>query len=1624
MSLAQLFYLKESIRKRVRRRVRQNTPPRTSQFTMEPLENRLLLSMTPVAADLTSVLPNATNLEPTAITQAAAPNQTVSFQLDYQDTGSGAGTTGLGLRIHYNSNQLRPGEAGPDSQFGTGDDVAVLTNLFGGAASTLKIGPQDQADTSNFDGDASTDRFVLMSWADFSGQFPKGPAALFTSNWTTTADFSGTTVNFTTSSRPPGRGLNATSADITLGETNQSPVLGAIGNRTVDEGTALTFTINATDADVPANTLTFSASGLPTGATFDPTTRTFSWTPTESQGSNTFTGIIFTVDDGQGGTDSETISITVNEVNQAPVLGTIGNKTVTVGQPLTFTVTATDADVPANSLTFSATTLPPGASFDATTGLFSWTPGQVGETNLIFTVQDNGTPSLSDSEAVNITVRAQPNQAPVANTDTYSTSEDTVLVITSPGLLGNDTDANNDALTAIPVTGPTHGIISLDTDGRLTYTPDLNFNGADSFTYKANDGTADSNVATVNVTVTAVNDAPVVLTDSYSTSEDEALVITGPGVLTNDVDVDGNPLAAVLVSGPAHGTLTLNASGGFTYTPTANFNGTDSFTYKANDGTVDSNVATVNVTVTLLNDAPVLEVIGNKTVQVGQALTFTINATDADVPANVLTFSASGLPTGATFDPTTRTFSWTPTVVQVGNSGVTFTVNDGQGGTDSETITIGVTTVSNANPVLGTIGNRTVDEGQALTFTLSATDADSPTQPLVFSASGLPLGATFDPTTRTFSWTPTEAQGPNTFTGLTFTVNDGQGGTDSETISITVNQVNQAPVLGTIGNKTVQVGQNLTFTISATDADVPVNALTFSASGLPTGATFDATTRTFSWTPSAGQLGDAEVSFTVQDDGSPQLSDSETITINVTPIPNRNPVADDDTYTIGQDQVLNIDAPGVLEGDTDADGDTLSVIATDSAGLQGEVLQVTDGSFIFTPTAGFTGTTSYRYTVGDLVGGTDTGTVTITVEPVDVAPTVTINQAGGQADPTSTSPILFDVVFSEAVTGFDATDVSFAGSTAGGTLQANVTGSGSTYQVAVSGMTSSGEVVASLGPGAATDSGGKGSAASTSTDNTVTFTGVDDEAPTVRMEQGGAQEDPTSQSPIWFDVTFSEAVTGFGPEDISFAGSTVSGQLTAEVLGSGSTYLVLVSGMTSSGLVVASVLPGAATDAAGNPNSASTGPDNGVTFVVNNAAPIVNSVGTILEENSVAGTEVGFVSATDPDPGQALTFSILSGNDHGAFAIDGSSGRITVANSAVLDFEKTAHFTLTVQALDNGVPALSASNTFDIQLVDVNEAPNLTAPATKKNLENTTTVATVTANDPDAGATLSFTLSGTDAAKFRLDGTGSTRTLRFVNAPDFERPTDAGRNNVYNVTVTVSDGTLSESKSIVVTVTDVREGGSKPYVINGTKRGDEIIVKERNDGRISVTINHKTSEVHLRSGQELQVFGLDGNDRVVLDGLKRTVLVDGGAGHDTIDASRVIRPQSSLVLRGGSGQDVLVGGFGKDRLEGGDGKDVLAGNKGNDRLLGGNANDLLIGGLGDDVLEGNNGDDALLGGPGRDSLYGGQGKDTLIGGREDARLDGGPGSDLVLKLDRDAQAPGTQRKLLSSQPAWIRQFVG
>ena len=337
------------------------------------------------------------------------------------------------------------------------------------------------------------------------------------------------------------------------------------------------------------------------------------------------------------------------------------------------------------------------------------------------------------------------------------------------------------------------------------------------------------------------------------------------------LDWSANPVEGWIGVSPASGSLEAGVEETVTVT-------VDRADQPAGDlrGGIDltSNAGTARVTVEAavapeptegeVNQAPVLAAIGDQGVAEGGTLRIELSASDED--SDDLTYAVSGHPPGSSLSEST--FAWDPTHEQAGAYEVTFTVSDGRGGTDSETVTITVEETNRA-PVLAAVGDQGVAEGGSLQIELDGSDADE--DDLTYSVSGHPSGSSLSEST--FMWTPTHEQAGAY--EVTFTVSDGRGGTDSETITITVEETNRAPVLAAVGDQGVAEGGALRIELDASDADE--DDLTYSVSGHPSGSSLSEST--FTWEPTHGQSGAYEVTFTVSDGRGGR--DSETITITV-----------------------------------------------------------------------------------------------------------------------------------------------------------------------------------------------------------------------------------------------------------------------------------------------------------------------------------------------------------------------------------------------------------------------------------------------------------------------------------------------------------------------------------------------------------------------------------------------------------------------------------------------------------------------------------------------------------------------------------------------------------------------
>ena len=257
----------------------------------------------------------------------------------------------------------------------------------------------------------------------------------------------------------------------------------------------------------------------------------------------------------------------------------------------TISVLANDTDAEGDTLTVTAVTQGAHGSVANNSTSVSYTPAHdfFGSDSFTYTISDGN--GGTDTATVSVTV-LNVEDPPHATNDSATILEDSGA--NTINVLANDTDVDGDTLTVTAVTQGAHGSVAISGTS-VSYTPVHDFFGSDSFTYTVSDGHGGTDVGTVSMTVQNVNDPPVANADSYTVNQDTLLTVVAPGILGNDTDVDNDALTANLVSGTTHGTLSFGSSGSFTYTPNAHFAGTDSFIYRANDGTVNSNAATVTI---------------------------------------------------------------------------------------------------------------------------------------------------------------------------------------------------------------------------------------------------------------------------------------------------------------------------------------------------------------------------------------------------------------------------------------------------------------------------------------------------------------------------------------------------------------------------------------------------------------------------------------------------------------------------------------------------------------------------------------------------------------------------------------------------------------------------------------------------------------------------------------------------------------------------------------------------------------------------------------------------------------------------------------------------------------------
>ncbi|EGR2264056.1 tandem-95 repeat protein [Vibrio parahaemolyticus] len=769
----------------------------------------------------------------------------------------------------------------------------------------------------------------------------------------------------------------STTVNVDVTPENDAPVA-KDDTAITDEDTPVTIDVLPNDTDIDGDKLSIQSASVPeTQGKVEIVDGKLVFTPAEN-----FHGdaeITYTITDGAL-TDQATVNVTVNAVNDTPVVeSNIADQALAEDfTPYTIDLNTafSDVDNVDGELTFSVS----GNSniqVAIVNGIATITPTADwnGSETLTFTATDPSGESIS--QTVNFTV------APVADivADSARVVEDTPTIIK---VLGNDTFEGDDKVVSLDTNnGPANGTVSVNPDGSVTYTPNDNYHGTDSFTYIVTSGGV-SESTTVSVDVTPVNDAPVAKDDIATTQEDTAVTID---VLPNDTDIDGDKLSIQSASVPETQGKVEIVDGKLVFTPAENFNGHAEITYTVTDGQL-TDEAKVTVTVNPVNDAPTIKVDAVESITEDAVSTDTVVATltvrDTDTSEDQLTVSLENNSNGyfvLVGDEVKLTQAGVDAVnndeLNLKDLTISASVSDGVNPTASDSDSLIVNRVNDAPNVENAIANQVLSEDfDTYTIDLNEVFKDTDSS-LEFSVSGnnsiqISIVNGVATITPTADWNGKET--------ITFTAKDPSGESVNQTVDFTV-----APVVDIEADSADVVEDTPTIinvlgndTFESTDKVVSLDA----ENGPKNGTVIVNNDGTVTYTPDDNYVGEDTFTYIVTSGG---VSESTTVSVDVTP-ENDAPVAKDDTAITDEDTPVTID---VLPNDTDVDGDKLSVESVSVPKEQGTV-EVVDGKLVFTPAENFNGDAEITYTVtdGQL---TDEAKVTVTVNPVNDAPTIKVD---------------------------------------------------------------------------------------------------------------------------------------------------------------------------------------------------------------------------------------------------------------------------------------------------------------------------------------------------------------------------------------------------------------------------------------------------------------------------------------------------------------------------------------------------------------------------------------------------------------------------------------------------------
>ena len=778
-----------------------------------------------------------------------------------------------------------------------------------------------------------------------------------------------------------GNGKNSVAeVNITVEEKPNSAPIASDDNISVDEDNSILIDVLSNDSDEDGDNLTITNVTTPNSGSAVIKDGRIEYTPNSNfNGSDRFS---YTISDSNGAESNATVNIDVISINDEPIAKD-DNITLNEDSSILIDILGNDSDIDGDSLSIKILSNPKNGAISLENGKVKYTPKDnfYGVDTFSYVVNDG----TVDSNEANVTINVlDVNDAPIAKGDLAVVNEDNSTLI---DVLSNDSDIEGDTLAINSVDVPKNGSAIIE-DGKIRYTPNSNFNGNDTFLYEVVDARGAKSYGEVNVTVVAVNDAPIANDDSVQTPYETKVIID---VLSNDSDIDGDSLSIKSLTLPKNGSVSIE-NGKIEYTPNSGFSGEDNFSYIIDDGNVESNSAVVTINVKEQNDNAPVANNDNVVIDEDSSILIDVLDNDSDEDKDSLKIVNITTPNNGVAVIKDGKIEYTPDSNFYGDDSFEYEIENNNTLKSKATVNIKVNPINDIP--IAKDDNISIDEDSSILIDVLNNDFDEDNDTLEIKSITQPSNGIATIENNRIKYTPKDNF--NGVDSFNYTISDGIAEISAK-VNIKIDSINDEPIAKDDEFVTKE-DRAIILDVLSNDSDIDGDSLSIKSVEYANNGRVKIDNNKIEYIPNSNFNGEDSFSYSVVDSSGAQSRAN--VKILVEPI-NDAPIANKDIVTLNEDSSILID---VLSNDSDIDGDSLSIKIFSYP--KNGTIEIVNNKIKYIPNADFSGVDSFSYMANDGKENSNISEVTINIKPINDAPIAVDDKYEIDED----TPILLDVI--------------------------------------------------------------------------------------------------------------------------------------------------------------------------------------------------------------------------------------------------------------------------------------------------------------------------------------------------------------------------------------------------------------------------------------------------------------------------------------------------------------------------------------------------------------------------------------------------------------------------------------